>query len=124
MPRWSGEVRIEFQRWQVGLYHLARYLIGGFCKMFWRVKVRGLKNIPADGPFILSPVHRSNIDTPLVSLMGTRVVRFMGKDSMWKYKLSDWFFTSMGGFPVHRGVPDRDALKAADLLHRVLANRS
>jgi 1-acyl-sn-glycerol-3-phosphate acyltransferase len=37
---------------------------------------------------------------------------------MWKYGFSDWFFTSMGGFPVHRGTPDREALKACEALLR------
>ena len=116
MPRWSGEVRVRFDRWQHVLYRFVRAVVGGFCKGFWRVRVRGLEHIPADGAFILSPVHRSNIDTPLVALMGKRLVRFMGKDTMWKYRFSDWFFTSMGGFPVHRGTPDRHALRSCEKL--------
>jgi 1-acyl-sn-glycerol-3-phosphate acyltransferase len=116
MPRWSGEVQVRFASWQHGLYRGVRFAVGGFCKLFWRVRVRGLEHIPAEGPFILSPVHRSNVDTPLVALMGRRLVRFMGKDSMWKFRVSDWFFTSMGGFPVHRGVPDRHALRSCERL--------
>jgi len=116
MPRWSGEVRVRFAPWQGVLYAVVRFVVGGFCRVFWRVQVRGLEHIPAAGPFILSPVHRSNVDTPLVALMGRRLLRFMGKDSMWKYPVSDWFFTSMGGFPVHRGVPDRDALRSCERL--------
>jgi 1-acyl-sn-glycerol-3-phosphate acyltransferase len=38
-------------------------------------------------------------------------MRYMGKDAMWKYGWSAWFFTSAGGFPVRRGTADRDALK-------------
>lgn len=116
MPRWSGEVQVRLAPWQHVLYRLVRLAVGGFCRAFWRVEVRGLEHIPAGGAFILSPVHRSNIDTPLVALMGRRLVRFMGKDSMWKYRFSDWFFTSMGGFPVHRGTPDRDALRSCERL--------
>jgi 1-acyl-sn-glycerol-3-phosphate acyltransferase len=116
MPRWSGEVRVELRRWQKIFYRVMNTLIGGFCKLFWRVRVEGIENIPPEGAFILSPVHRSNIDTPLVALMSRRRVRFLGKDSMWKLKISDWFFTSMGGIPVHRGVPDRAAMKSCDAL--------
>lgn len=116
MPRWSGEVQVRFAPWQHVLYRVVRLVVGGFCKAFWRVRVRGLEHIPGDGAFILSPVHRSNIDTPLVALMGKRMVRFMGKDTMWKFTISDWFFTSMGGFPVHRGTPDRDALRSCEKL--------
>jgi len=116
MPRWSGEVRVRFEPWQGVLFRSVRFLVGTFCRLFWRVRIRGLEHIPASGPFILSPVHRSNVDTPLVALMGRRPVRFMGKDSMWKFGFSDWFFTSMGGFPVRRGTPDRDALRSCERL--------
>ena len=37
------------------------------------------------------------------SLVTTRRMRYMGKDSLWKYKLLGRFFTALGGFPVHRG---------------------
>ncbi len=116
MPRWSGQVQVPMAPWQLALYRFVRAVVGGFCRVFWRVRVRGLEHIPAGGPFILSPVHRSNVDTPLVALMGRRTLRFMGKDTMWRFRLSDWFFTSMGGFPVHRGTPDRHALRSCERL--------
>ena len=116
MPRWSGQVQVPMAPWQLVLYRFVRAVVGGFCRVFWRVRVRGLEHIPAAGPFILSPVHRSNVDTPLVALMGRCTLRFMGKDTMWKFRLSDWFFTSMGGFPVHRGTPDRHALRSCERL--------
>jgi len=116
MPRWSGRVQVPMAPWQLVLYRFVLAIVGGFCRVFWRVRVRGLENIPTDGPFILSPVHRSNVDTLLVALMGRRWLRFMGKDTMWKLGLSDWFFTSMGCFPVHRGTPDRDALRSCERL--------
>ena len=116
MPRWSGEVQLRFAPWQHVLYRFVRAVVGGVCRVLWRVRVRGLEHIPVTGPFILAPVHRSNVDTPLVSLMGRRLLRFMGKDTMWKFGFSDWFFTSMGGFPVHRGTPDRHALKSCERL--------
>jgi len=116
MPRWSGQVQLPMAPWQRVLYRSVRSVVGGFSRRFWRVRISGIEQIPTEGPFILSPVHRSNIDTPLVALMGRRTLRFMGKDSMWKYVVSDWFFTSMGGFPVHRGLPDRHALRSCERL--------
>ena len=93
------------------LYFVVRNAIVVFCKLFWRVSVEGREHIPATGPFILSPVHRSNIDTPLVAACTSRRVHYMGKQEMWKYKLSAAFFTAMGGIPVNRGSADRDALR-------------
>ena len=101
------------------LYVVVRNAIVGFCKLFWRLSVEGREHIPSTGPFILSPVHRSNIDTPLVAACTSRKVHYMGKQEMWKFKVSAAFFTAMGGFPVNRGSADRDALrKCVDYLTR------
>jgi 1-acyl-sn-glycerol-3-phosphate acyltransferase len=98
-------------RAQLAMYHAVRLAVTGFSKVFWRLEIIGRDNVPARGPFILAPVHRSNVDTPLVAAVTARRLRYMGKDAMWKYRWSAWFFTSMGGFPVHRGAPDREALR-------------
>jgi 1-acyl-sn-glycerol-3-phosphate acyltransferase len=96
---------------QRALYHFVRWVVVGFCRAFWAMTVDGTEHVPRTGPFILSPVHRSNIDTPVVGAVTRRRLRYMGKDTMWKYRWSAWFFTTMGGFPVHRGAADREALR-------------
>lgn len=93
------------------LYAVVRNVVVGFCRLYWRLSVEGKEHVPVSGPFILSPVHRSNIDTPLVAACTGRRVHYMGKQEMWKYKLSAAFFTAMGGFPVNRGAADREALR-------------
>jgi 1-acyl-sn-glycerol-3-phosphate acyltransferase len=35
----------------------------------------------------------------------------MGKDSLWSRGWSAWLFSSLGGFPVHRGTVDREAFR-------------
>jgi 1-acyl-sn-glycerol-3-phosphate acyltransferase len=96
---------------QLLLYRIVRAVIVGFCRLFWRTSVEGKEHIPSTGAFILSPVHRSNIDTPLVAAVTKRRLRYMGKQEMWKYKFSALFFTTLGGFPVNRGGADREALR-------------
>ena len=95
-------------RW---FYSCVRAFVWLVSKTFFRIEVHGSSNVPASGPFILAPVHRSNLDTPWVALVTRRRMRYMGKDAMWKYKFSAWFFTAAGGFPVKRGSADRDALR-------------
>lgn len=95
-------------------YDFVRGALAGFSRIFWRLTVDGSENIPAAGAFILAPVHRNNIDTPLVCGVGSRRLRYMGKDAMWKYPWSAWFFNSLGGIPVHRGEPDRPALRRSE----------
>jgi len=93
-------------------YALVRGLIFVVAKLFGRVKVIGADKIPADGAFILAPVHRSNVDFALTSVITRRPMRYMGKDSIWRSKLLGRFVSMLGAFPVHRGSADRDALRA------------
>ncbi|MGH9266881.1 MAG: lysophospholipid acyltransferase family protein, partial [Acidimicrobiales bacterium] len=65
-------------------------------------------------PFILSPVHRSNIDTPLVAAVTRRRLRFMGKAEVWTYRPVAWSLTALGGFPVRRGSADREAMRTCE----------
>ena len=105
---------VDRQRWwEVALYRSIRGLILGVAKVFGRVKVIGRSNIPRDRPFILAPVHRSNIDFALASLVTTRRMRYMGKDSIFKLKFLNPFFHALGAFPVHRGAADREALRTS-----------
>ena len=80
-------------------------------KVLFRVEVHGRENIPGSGAFILSPgAHRSNLEIFVVCLVTRRRLRYMGKDSLWKNPASDWFFSSLGGFPINRDGADREAL--------------
>ena len=72
---------------------------------------RVVDNIPKTGAFVLAPVHRSYVDTPIASCLTRRRLRFMGKDTLWKKRWSGWILSSLGGFPVTRGTADREALK-------------
>ncbi len=93
-------------------YAVVRGLIWSVAKLLGRVTVIGKEKIPHDGAFILAPVHRSNVDFALTSLVTNRPMRYMGKDSIWRSKPLGRFVSMLGAFPVHRGSADRDALKA------------
>src|SRR5581483_1939370 len=93
------------------LYACIRSLIAGVAKLLGRVEVRGREHVPATGAFVLAPVHRSNIDFALASLVTRRRLRYMAKDSVWKSKPLGAFVSFLGGFPVNRGAADREALR-------------
>ena len=92
-------------------YWLIRSIIKVFCRFYFQLGVYGRENIPKSGAFILAPIHRSNVDTPIVSLVTKRRLRFMGKDSLWKVKPVGAVLSALGGFPVTRGTADLEALK-------------
>lgn len=81
-------------------------------KVLFRVTVIGRENIPASGPYILAPVHRSNLDFAFVlACPGAWAprMRYLAKDTLWKGPLGK-LWIALGAIPVHRGTPDRDAL--------------
>jgi 1-acyl-sn-glycerol-3-phosphate acyltransferase len=92
------------------LYAIVRTLVAGFTRVWTRLGVEGTEHIPSAGPFVLAPIHRSIMDTPIASCLTRRRMRFMGKDTLWKGRAVSWFLSSLGGFPVHRGSVDREAL--------------
>jgi 1-acyl-sn-glycerol-3-phosphate acyltransferase len=98
-------------RVDLAFYRFARSLVVGLARLMWRPSVIGRENVPASGPFVLAPVHRSNIDTFLVAVLTKRRMRYMGKDSLWKIKWIGAIFSALGAFPVHRGSADREALR-------------
>lgn len=97
-------------RWNRILYGFWRHVIATSLRVYTRGTVEGQDNLPA-GAFVLTPVHRSYIDTPISSWVQARRMRYLGKDTMWKYEHLGKMFTAMGAIPVSRGAIDREALK-------------
>ncbi len=105
---------------QIAAWMVVRAFITTFAKVWFRYEVHGKENLPKDGAFILSPNHRSNLDTPLLPLIRFEPIRFMGKESLWKAgRFAAWFLDTMGGFPVERDSADRAAMRLAE---DILAN--
>ncbi|MFT6289753.1 MAG: 1-acyl-sn-glycerol-3-phosphate acyltransferase [Ilumatobacter sp.] len=97
-------------RWNRILYGFMRQVVGNTLRFYTRGSVEGQENLP-DGAFVLAPVHRSYIDTPISTWVQLRRMRYLGKDSMWKFEMLGKLFTAMGAIPVHRGSIDRQAMK-------------
>ena len=97
-------------------YFCTRWVIMGVSKVLFRVEVQGAEHLPKHGPCIVAPVHRSNLDTPILAWITARRLRFMGKDSLWSTSFGHWYLTALGGFPVARGTADREALRACQAI--------
>lgn len=98
--------------WSARIFYSAvRLIVVVFCRVWLKLTVLGKHNIPAHGAFILASVHRSNMDIPIASAVTRRRMRFMGKDSLWHYKIVGSMFSALGAFPVTRGSADLEALR-------------
>ena len=92
-------------------YQFWKAIATGFVRLMTRMRVEGKENLPKTGAYVLAPVHRSYVDTPIAAGVTRRRMRFMGKDTMWKNRPFGWLLSSVGGFPVTRGTTDIEALK-------------
>jgi 1-acyl-sn-glycerol-3-phosphate acyltransferase len=98
---------------QKAFYGVVRAALASVGRAYFRLEVHGRENIPRTGAFIIAPVHRSNLDTPMLGVVTRRRMRYMGKESLWRSAPGGWLLTALGGFPVERGTADRAALRAA-----------
>lgn len=94
-------------------YGVVRLFLATVGRAWFRLEVHGREHVPRHGAFIVSPIHRSNLDTPMLGVITRRRMRYMGKESLWRSKAGGWFLTALGGFPVERGTADREALRAS-----------
>ena len=94
------------------VYTTCRTLVVWIGAVLFRVRVEGRENVPRSGGCIIAPVHRSNLDTPILGFITRRRMRYMGKDTLWSNKAMAWFVSALGGFPVARGTADREALRS------------
>ena len=104
--RWAGD-----SRWDHFIYTVFRFVICGITRIVTRVTIEGQENLPTSGAYILAPVHRSYVDTPITACVTRRRIRFMGKQEVWENKPAGWLASTLGAFPVARGKADREALK-------------
>ena len=110
-PARAPTVDVHPPRWyEKGSYTALSGLFHGLAKLYFRLEVRGREHLPP-APYVVSPVHRSNIDFILVSCIHSTRMRYMGKASIWKYPTLGRFFSMLGAFPVHRGTADRESLR-------------
>lgn len=78
-----------------------------------RVRKEGLHHLDLEGPVILAPVHRSNLDSIIVACSAKRRVRAIGKESLFTNAAFAWVNSALGAIPVRRGEADRVAMKAS-----------
>jgi 1-acyl-sn-glycerol-3-phosphate acyltransferase len=96
------------------LYRVLRLAMRLVCGLVWRVRVEGVERLPVTGPYVVAPVHRSNVDFLVVGASVPRVMRYMVKDSVWKVAAVGRFVEWMGSFAVNRDRADRRALRCAE----------
>lgn len=90
-----------------------RVLMSGVLRMCMRVQVNGLENFPPSGPALVVTNHLGDGDTPLLLSRLPADLDAMAKVELYDFPVLGKIMESYGVIWLHRGQPDRRALRAA-----------
>jgi 1-acyl-sn-glycerol-3-phosphate acyltransferase len=94
-------------------FHPGAAIIGGFCRLFFGLRVEGVERIPRSGAFIVVANHCSNLDPPMLGWATGhqvgRIAHFMAKIEMRRWPVIGWLATQSGVYFGGRVQGDRAA---------------
>jgi 1-acyl-sn-glycerol-3-phosphate acyltransferase len=99
------------------LYAIVRLIVGGFLRVWFRLRITGAEHVPQEGAAIVAPNHKSFWDSFFVAMGTRRHVRFMAKTELIEGRAGR-LLVRLGAFPVRRGEADADALETARAILR------
>jgi len=92
-------------------YYVARVIARALFALLTRLEVKGKENIPRQGALLVVANHLNLADPPLLGISLERRMMFMAKEELFRSKLTAYFVSSFGAFPVHRRRLDREAIR-------------
>lgn len=94
-----------------------RVLIRGLAKLLllvtMRTTINGLENFPKKGPALIVINHLGDADAVLMAASAPAMIEGMGKIELYEHWFVGPLFRAYGVIWVHRGRPDRKAIRAA-----------
>ncbi|MGD0895184.1 MAG: (d)CMP kinase [Acidimicrobiales bacterium] len=93
-------------RW---FYAVCRGIAVGAGRLVLLGPIVGAENLPRSGPFLIAPLHRSDIDFLIVARITRRRLRFIAKSGIFVNRPFNWLIETLGAFPVNRSATDREA---------------
>ena len=109
-----NESALELNPNKTLVYRVVAAVVVGLARILFRPTITGREHIPLQGPVLIAPIHRSNVDFAFTLFMSKRKVFFMAKDSLFRVPLLGPLVRHLGAFPVRRGSADRDSLTLAE----------
>jgi len=79
--------------------------------MYFRTIFLGKEHLPASGSFIFASNHISNIDPFILGTSIRKKFCYVAKDSLFKTRLSSFFFAHVGAIPIKRDTSDFKAIR-------------
>ena len=91
---------------------VVRRAVAGLLRLVFRLRVIGAEHLPKNGPVLIAGNHTGFLDGPIVFMMLPRPSAFLVKSELYT---GPWakVLAFARQIPVHRGAPDRTALRRA-----------
>jgi 1-acyl-sn-glycerol-3-phosphate acyltransferase len=83
-------------------YRLVQNVFKFFFGLYNRLEVRGLSNVPNEGPMIVASNHASFADPPLIGAVFPIRLRYLAKESLFRVPLLGFLIRTLGAVPVTR----------------------
>lgn len=85
-----------------------------FYRLFFKLKISGLENIPVNGGCIIASNHLAFHDSVIIAaFIKDRYICFLAKQELFKIKIIGALLRSLGAIPVNRGSKDAQTVKNA-----------
>src|SRR5260370_14451189 len=96
-------------------YWVLKAILTPVLRFFYRVRVEGLDNVPADGAAILAGNHLAVCDSFFLPLALRRRITFVAKAEYFEDPKTAWFFRAAGQIPIKRdgGSSSKRTLESA-----------
>lgn len=94
-------------------YSIVQFIIRAVAKMFLKINIVGIQNIPTDAACIICFNHKSNMDAPIIGVFMPRKLVFMAKEELFKIPFLGAAVKALGAFPIKRGAGDVSAIKTS-----------
>jgi 1-acyl-sn-glycerol-3-phosphate acyltransferase len=94
------------------IYAFAKFILTPIAKVWFRLKVTGAELIPAEGPVIVAPNHKSIVDPFFIGLATKRRLHFMAKAELFEGRAAR-VLAGLGAYPVRRGTADPEAMETS-----------
>lgn len=88
-----------------------RLLLRIIFAVFYRVEIKGLQNVPAEGPALLCANHLGELDMFFIGYRLKRLIRWVAKAELFKNPLLGAVITWLGAIPIKRGKTDVSSAK-------------
>lgn len=94
-------------------YRMMKPLVRLYLRLYHRIEVKGVENIPQKGRVIVVGNHVSYLDPFYIGASIPRFIHFMAKVEAFQNPVLRWFLQRFGAFPVDRSKADVQAIKTA-----------